>query len=64
MEEAFRLADEPGPLKLVHIQGAAVGLKAVVAIDNVARGPAIGGVRMAPDVSTQEAFRLARVRMV
>jgi glutamate dehydrogenase (NAD(P)+) len=37
-----------------------VGLKAVVAIDNIACGPAIGGVRMAPDASTEEAFRLAR----
>jgi glutamate dehydrogenase/leucine dehydrogenase len=32
----------------------------VVAIDNVARGPSIGGIRMAPDVSAEEAFRLAR----
>ena len=31
MEEAFRLADELGPLKLVHIHRSAVGLKAVVA---------------------------------
>lgn len=60
MEEAFRFADELGPFKLVHIYRPLVGLKAVVAIDNIARGPAIGGVRMAPDVSTEEAFRLAR----
>jgi glutamate dehydrogenase (NAD(P)+) len=32
----------------------------VVAIDNIACGPAVGGVRMAPDVSAEEAFRLAR----
>ena len=32
----------------------------MVAIDNVARGPSIGGIRMAPDVSAEEAFRLAR----
>jgi glutamate dehydrogenase (NAD(P)+) len=56
MEEAFRLADELRPLKLVYIHRSAVGLKAVVAIDNIACGPAIGGVRMAPDVSTEEAF--------
>jgi glutamate dehydrogenase (NAD(P)+) len=60
MEDAFRFADEFGPLKLVHLHRPAVGLKAVVAIDNIACGPAIGGVRMAPDVSTEEAFRLAR----
>src|SRR6201998_2170995 len=60
MEDAFRFADELGPFKLVHIHRPSVGLKAVVAIDNIACGPAIGGVRMAPDSSTEEAFRLAR----
>jgi len=60
MEDMFRFGDELGPLKLVHIWRPAVGLKAVVAIDNIACGPAVGGVRMAPDVSTEEAFRLAR----
>ena len=60
MEEVFRFADQLGPLQLVHIHRSSVGLKAIVAIDNVACGPAIGGVRMAPDVSTEEAFRLAR----
>ena len=60
MEDASRLADELGPYKLVHIHRPSVGLKAVVAIDNVACGPSIGGVRMAPDVSAEEAFRLAR----
>ncbi|HXP06552.1 MAG TPA: Glu/Leu/Phe/Val dehydrogenase [Stellaceae bacterium] len=60
MGDEFRFADELGPLKLVHIWRPAAGLKAVVAIDNVACGPAVGGVRMAPDVSAEEAFRLAR----
>ena len=44
MEDVFRFADDLGPLKLVHIHRSSVGLKAVVAIDNVACGPAIGGV--------------------
>ena len=35
-------------------------MRAVVAIDNTACGVAIGGVRMAPDVTTEECFRLAR----
>lgn len=60
MDDPFRFADELGPLKLVHVWRPAVGLKAVVAIDNIACGPAIGGVRLAPDVTTEEAFRLAR----
>jgi glutamate dehydrogenase (NAD(P)+) len=60
MEAAFRFADEFGPLKLIHIWRPSLRLKAIVAVDNVACGPAIGGVRMAPDVSAEEAFRLAR----
>ena len=60
MEDGFRFADELGPLKLVHIWRPAVGLKAVVAVDNIACGPAVGGVRMAQDVTSEEAFRLAR----
>jgi hypothetical protein len=53
MEHAFRFTDALGPFKLMHIDRPAVGLKAVVAIDNVACGPcgpAIRGVRMALDV--------------
>ncbi len=60
MENIFDFADELGPAKIVHIYDPKHGLKAVVAIDNVARGPSIGGIRMAPDVSATEAFRLAR----
>lgn len=63
MEEAFRLADELEPLKLVHIHRAAVGLRAVAAIDNIACGPTIG-VRTAPDVSTEKPFRLTRTMTV
>ena len=60
MENIFDFADELGPVKIVHIYDPPTGLKAVVAIDNVACGPSIGGIRMAPDVSATEAFRLAR----
>jgi len=60
MENIFDFADELGPIKVVHIHDPKCGLKAIVAIDNVARGPSIGGIRMAPDVSAEEAFRLAR----
>jgi glutamate dehydrogenase/leucine dehydrogenase len=60
VDDIFRLADDLGPEKIIHIHNPTLGLKAVVAIDNVACGPSIGGVRMAPDVSTEEAFRLAR----
>jgi glutamate dehydrogenase (NAD(P)+) len=60
MDDMFRFADDLGPEKIVHIAEPALGLKAVLAIDNVACGPSIGGVRMALDVSAEEAFRLAR----
>src|SRR4249920_4017491 len=60
MQGIFEFADDLGPIKIVHLYDPKCGLKAVVAIDNVARGPSIGGIRMAPDVSAEEAFRLAR----
>ncbi len=60
MEDPFRFADALGPAKMVAIHRPAVPLKAIVAIDNTACGPAIGGVRMALDASAEEAFRLAR----
>jgi glutamate dehydrogenase/leucine dehydrogenase len=60
MTEAFRFADDLGPAKVVELYDPVAGLRAVVVIDNVATGPAIGGVRMAPDVSVEECFRLAR----
>ncbi|NIQ01346.1 MAG: Glu/Leu/Phe/Val dehydrogenase [Nitrospinaceae bacterium] len=53
-------ADKLGPEKIIHIYDPKTQLRAIVAIDNLALGPAIGGCRMAPDVSTLEVFRLAR----
>ncbi len=55
-----QFADEWGPAKIVHLYEPHLPLKAIVVIDNIALGPAIGGVRMAPDVTTEEVFRLAR----
>ena len=60
MEDLFGYADAFGPEKIIHIHEPSVGLKAVLAIDNVATGPAIGGVRMVADATAEEAFRLAR----
>ncbi|KKG07859.1 Glu/Leu/Phe/Val dehydrogenase [Methanosarcina sp. 2.H.A.1B.4] len=60
MEDMFRFADELGPFKIIHVYEPSVDLKAILVVDNIARGPAIGGVRMASDVSTEECFRLAR----
>jgi glutamate dehydrogenase (NAD(P)+) len=54
------VADELGPAKIVHVREPVLGLEAVLVVDNVARGPSIGGLRMAPDVSAEECARLAR----
>ncbi|MGB5539686.1 MAG: Glu/Leu/Phe/Val dehydrogenase [Gammaproteobacteria bacterium] len=60
MEDIFSFADALGPAKIVHVCEPSLGLQAVLVVDNVARGPAIGGVRMATDVTTEECVRLAR----
>ncbi len=60
MGDVFQFADEIGPSKIVHISEPRVGLKAIVVVDNVAAGPAIGGTRMAPDVTIEECVALAR----
>ena len=60
MEEVFKFADELGPLKVIHIHEPSANLKAILVVDNVAKGPSIGGIRIAPDVSSEECFRLAR----
>jgi glutamate dehydrogenase (NAD(P)+) len=52
--------DDLGPVKVVYIHEGRTGLRAVVVVDNVACGPAIGGVRMAVDVTAEECMRLAR----
>jgi len=60
MPDIFALADDMGPSKVIHVLEPSVGLRGVLVVDNVARGPSIGGLRMAPDVSVEECMRLAR----
>ena len=60
MADVFSIADEFGPLKVIHVHDPAIDLKGILVVDNIAKGPALGGVRMAPDVTFQECFRLAR----
>lgn len=60
MTEVIELGDEIGPVKVVQVREPALGLEAALVIDNLARGPAIGGLRIAPDVSIEECARLAR----
>lgn len=60
MTDLCQFADELGPAKIIHLYEPSVNLQAVLVVDNVALGPAIGGVRLAPDVTTAECVRLAR----
>jgi len=58
--DPFRFTDDLGPAQIIHVTEPSTGLRGVLVVDNVAAGPAIGGLRMAPDVSTEECARLAR----
>ncbi len=62
MSQLFQFADDLGPAKLIAVYEPKLGLRAMLVVDNVAPGPAIGGCRMAPDVTLEECFR-AKARM-
>ncbi len=60
MSTLVRTGDDLGPAKVIQVREPALGLEAALVVDNVARGPAIGGLRIAPDVTLEECARLAR----
>jgi glutamate dehydrogenase/leucine dehydrogenase len=55
--------DDLGPDKVVFLQ-LTQNCRAVVVVDNVASGPAIGGVRATPGVDAAEVARLARAMTI
>jgi glutamate dehydrogenase/leucine dehydrogenase len=52
--------DEFGPEKVIEVYDADTGTHGFLVIDNTKLGPGKGGIRMTPDVSASEVFRLAR----
>jgi glutamate dehydrogenase (NAD(P)+) len=60
MHPDLPFADDLGPARVIHVYQPALGLAATVVLDNMACGPAIGGLRMAADVTVAECARLAR----
>ena len=60
MQDISNFADNLGPFKVIHVYEPSVNLKAILVVDNIAKGPSVGGVRMATDVSVEECMRLAR----
>ena len=60
LTEWKRWIDDLGPAKVLLSHDPVTGMRGILVVDNVAAGPAIGGVRMAPDVTVEEVRRLAR----
>ncbi|MFW6150521.1 MAG: Glu/Leu/Phe/Val family dehydrogenase [Chloroflexota bacterium] len=58
--DIFDHADDLGPEKVLHFYDPGLRLRGVLVVDNTALGPALGGLRMLPDVTTDEVIRLAR----
>ncbi|MEM7821593.1 MAG: Glu/Leu/Phe/Val dehydrogenase [Candidatus Aenigmatarchaeota archaeon] len=58
--EVDKFGDEFGPEKILEVYNQRVGLKGILVLDNLSRGPGKGGIRMTPGVSVEEVFRLAR----
>lgn len=52
--------DEFGPEQVFPVENKEIGLKGFTVIDNTARGPGKGGIRMTPSVTVQEVAKLAR----
>jgi glutamate dehydrogenase/leucine dehydrogenase len=52
--------DEFGPERIVQVYDRKSGARGVLVVDNTAIGPGKGGIRMVPDVTTQEVMGLAR----
>jgi len=59
--EANGLIDEFGPEKILITYDQKTKMKGIVVIDNSSLGPGKGGIRLAPDITVTEVFRLARV---
>lgn len=52
--------DEFGPELIVKVYDPKVKMEGVLVVDNTAFGPGKGGVRMTPDITEEEVYRLAR----
>lgn len=52
--------DKFGPEYVLKVYNPEIGLEGILVIDNTALGPGKGGIRMTPDITEEEVFRLAR----
>jgi glutamate dehydrogenase (NAD(P)+) len=58
--DVWSFGDEWGPEKVIQTYDPKTRSRGILVIDNTARGPGKGGIRMLPDVTPYEVFRLAR----
>ena len=59
--DRFLASDDRPPEQLIHVVDPATGdIWGFVVVDDTRRGPGLGGIRMAPDVTLGEVRRLAR----
>ncbi len=56
----YAFADEWGPERVFEVYDPRTKVHGVLCVDNTAIGPGKGGMRLVPDISTQEVFGLAR----
>jgi glutamate dehydrogenase (NAD(P)+) len=52
--------DKFGPEYVIEVYDASIGMEGFVVIDNTVLGPGKGGIRMSPNVTVEEVYRLAR----
>jgi glutamate dehydrogenase (NAD(P)+) len=52
--------DEWGPEKVIQVYDSQTGMTGILIIDNTAKGPGKGGIRIAENLTPYEIFRLAR----
>ncbi len=58
--DASTFVDRWGPEKVLHTYDPKTGVQGVLVIDNTARGPGKGGMRIASDITARMVFGLAR----
>ncbi|TMZ48098.1 leucine dehydrogenase, partial [Klebsiella pneumoniae] len=57
MDDIFELMEEGGHEEVIFCRHPGTGLKAIIAIHDTTMGPALGGCRMVPYPSTDEALK-------
>jgi glutamate dehydrogenase (NAD(P)+) len=60
MSSWFKFTDEIGPERIVYLYDPETGMRGILVVDTTSLAGAGGGLRMLPDITTEEVFGLAR----